>query len=161
MKTTTSHIFQALICALAIFLLPAPSAKAQQSINVLKLGTTRIDDNRWVEVLAGFGTYDNYDIITPNWGLAAGVEIGGDEISPKVSLGATWGIIFTSSLNLNYYPKRGHRLVFTPEIGLNLVKLFHLTYGYQFNQVARFEGGITPTRHRFSVFITIPSLVFW
>ena len=161
MKTIISYTFKALTCVLVIFLLVLPSAKAQENTRVLKLGTTLIDDNRWIEILAGIGTYDSHDIVAPNWGVAAGVEIGGDEISPKVSLGATWLAVFTSSLNLNYYPKRGHRLVFTPEIGLNIVKLFHLTYGYQFNQIARFEGGTAPTRHRFSVFITIPSLVFW
>ncbi|OJJ14817.1 hypothetical protein BKI52_40370 [marine bacterium AO1-C] len=139
----------------------APLAKAQETTGVFKIGTTRLDANRWVEVLGGFGSYNTRGIVAPNWGLAAGVEIGGDEISPKISLGATWGVVFTSSLNLNYYPKRNHRLVVTPEIGLNIVKLFHFTYGYQINQVNRFEGGPPPTRHRFSVFITIPSLVLW
>lgn len=137
------------------------SVKAQETIGVLKIGTTQLDDNRWVEVLAGIGTYDISSIIAPNIGIAAGVEIGGDEVSPKISLGTTWGYIFTTSLNLNYYPKRNNRVVFTPEIGLNIVKLFHFTYGYQVNQVARFEGGVSPTRHRFSVFITIPTLEFW
>lgn len=137
------------------------SIKAQETTKVLKIGTTRLDDNRWLEVLVGVGTYNDYHIIGPNIGIAAGVEIGGDEVSPKVSLGTTWGYIFTTSLNLNYYPKRNNRVVFTPEIGLNIAKLFHFTYGYQVNQVARFEGGVTPTRHRFSVFITIPTLTIW
>ena len=162
MKTILNDVIQRLTGLLLILVLLSPIATAQETSKVIKIGTTRLDDHRWVEVLVGLGTYDDYNLITTsNWGLAAGVELGGDEISPKLSAGFTWGYIFTSSLNLNYYPKRGHRLVFTPEIGLNIVKVLHFTYGYQINQVARFEGGPAPTRHRFSVFLTFPLFDLW
>lgn len=138
-------------------LLFLPKLKAQDRIAVVKLGMSSVDHKEWGELLFGYGSFDSNSLIWgPSIGLAAGFEFAHKEFSPKVSLGATWSAIFTTSLNVNYHHRRGQRFVFTPEIGINALKVLHLTYGYQFNQVSFEEGNPNVSKHRLSFFITIP-----
>lgn len=158
----TKKTFYLIGCLFALQLLLIHTTVAQTT-NVLKIGTSNVNNIQWGEVLYGIGTssMDDIDILrSAVVGIAGGIEFHSQEISPKISLGASWGFVFTTSLNLNYYPKRGQRFVFTPEIGLNAVKILHVTYGYQFNQVSLEEGNTSLSRHRISVFLTLPLSVF-
>ncbi|OJJ14816.1 hypothetical protein BKI52_40365 [marine bacterium AO1-C] len=150
-----------LFCTLSLLSFGAFSSLQAQNVSVIKLGTSNVNNNQWGEVLYGVGNIPGNELgmFESSWGVAGGFEFSGREIVPKVSLGATWGLIFTTSLNLSYYPKRSHRIVFTPEIGLNLLKLVHVTYGYQFNQASLYEGRNDVSKHRLSVFLTIPVFI--
>ncbi|HAS44408.1 MAG TPA: hypothetical protein DCS93_28275 [Microscillaceae bacterium] len=150
-----------LFCTLCLICLGATSTLHAQNVSVLKLGTSTVNNNQWGEVLYGVGNIPGNELgmFESGWGIAAGFEFNSKEIVPKVSLGATWGMIFTTSLNLSYYAKRSHRIVFTPEIGLNILKLAHVTYGYQLNQVSFYEGRRDVSKHRISVFLTIPVFI--
>lgn len=151
-----------LFCALLTlsFLMNISQAKAQD-VSVLKLGTSTMDNQQWGELMYGAGNVfgGGFGILSPTLGIAGGLEFTTQEISPKISLGTTWGLIFTTSLNVNYYPKRAHRVVFTPEMGINVLKLIHVTYGYQFNQASLEEGRTDISKHRLSVFVTIPTFI--
>lgn len=149
------------VCLLTLQLFFIQPMKAQ-SIHVLKLGISQVNNLQWGEALYGIGltNLDNLKLLGPALGVAGGIEFHNQEVSPKISLGANWGLVFTTSLNLNYYPQRGQRFVFTPEIGLNAVKILHITYGYQFNQVSPEESNTNQSRHRISLFLTLPLTLF-
>ena len=127
---------------------------------LIKIGASRMENQLWGELMLGLGTYAIYDALEAStFGFAGGFEWRPGEFSPKLSLGAAMGgaLAPTASMNVNYYHKR-QNLVFTPEIGLNLIKVLHITYGYQFNRAA--ENPDVPRdnskNHRVSIFLTIP-----
>lgn len=137
--------------------------QSQAQYTVVKLGTSSVGSQQWGELLVGKSFTDNSGggmMGTTGEGFAmgwaAGLEWTRSEVSPKVSLGAIIGEFVTSSLNVNYFPKRDNRVVFTPEIGLSLGKVIHVTYGYQFNQVSLKESNPHVNKNRISVFLTMP-----
>ncbi len=141
--------------------LGAFSTLQAQDVSVLKLGTSTVNNNQWGEILYGVGYVSGSELgmFEPCLGLAGGFEFSSREIVPKLSAGATWGLLFTTSLNVSYYPKRSHRIVVTPEIGINMLKVIHVTYGYQLNQASLNEGRRDISKHRISVFLTIPTFI--
>ena len=126
-------------------------------ILITKIGISKVNNQNWGEFLLGVGLNetDNENLLAPGVGIAAGLEFRADEISPKISIGGA-AYFVTTSLNLNYYPLRQQRVVFTPEIGINLAKFIHFTYGYQFNQAPLEMNNSRINPHRFSLYLTLP-----
>lgn len=88
----TKKIFHTLGYLFALQLLLVHTTGAQTT-SVIKLGTSNINNNQWGEVLYGIGTFkiDDLDLFGPALGIAGGIEFHTQEISPKISLGASWG----------------------------------------------------------------------
>lgn len=130
-----------------------------QTATILKIGTSRMENKQWYELGLGLGTFGSQeDGLGLSVGASAGVEFSKNEISPKLSLGTTFGAIgLTSSLHTNYYPQRKN-FVFTPELGFSILKVLHITYGYQLGQIPESEGMERKenNNHRISFFFTVP-----
>lgn len=134
---------------------------------VLKIGSARMEGKQWYELGVGMTTSGVFSSSVPeehytNIAFGAGVEFSKDELSPKVMVGMTIGHILGLTINIqgNYYPKR-QNFVLTPELGLQLMQIVHLMYGYQFGQISENENTERPNsyNHRISLFVT-PALLF-
>lgn len=146
-----------------VFILSFLSIQSSQAqYGLVKLGYSKMNNQRWGELLIGksltgntlIEDLDNQAFVS---GVSLGVEWNQQQISPKVSFGGVWNNLFVTSLNVNYFPKNKEgKLAFTPEVGLSLSKVLNVTYGYQLRQKSNQENETSNTPHRFSISFVMP-----
>lgn len=126
-----------------------------------------MENKQWYEFGIGLTTTGDWSAVTgsfdTNIGFGVGLEFSRNELSPKIGLILVWGwsgIGPSIGINANYYAQR-KSFVFTPELGIQVIQKLHLTYGYQFGQVAEYESNSSANinNHRISLFITLPIIV--